>query len=178
MYELDPFQPNTHCAKINIFSEAFKEENELQFNFIIEDQNKLILTDEYNKAPTRKYELWKTTCFEAFFGIKGSLGYWELNFSIAGDWNIYHFDSYRAPAQPREEARVTKIFINKTYEDNLWRLEVKIPIQNLGLQAKKLEVGLTSVIEFKNKDKSYYAIKHGTEKPDFHQRDTFICNLG
>jgi hypothetical protein len=178
MYELEPFKKNTQTSKISIFSEAFKDGNDLLINFIIEDKNKTILTDEYNKAPTRKYELWKTTCFEAFFGIEGSSGYWELNFSVSGNWNIFYFDSYRTPGQPKEEAKVTKISVHTTYEDFMWRVEVKVPIQSLGLQTKKLEVGLASVIEYKNKEKSYFALKHGVEKPDFHQRESFICNLG
>jgi hypothetical protein len=178
MYELEPFKQNTQTSKINIYTEAFKEENEIQINFIIEDKGKIILTDEQNKAPTRKYELWKSTCFEAFFGIKGSDGYWEVNFTMAGDWNVFYFDSYRSSEKPKEETRITKISHVKTFEDDLCRLEVKIPTQSLGLQTKKLEVNLAAVIEFRNKEKAYFAIKHATEKPDFHLRETFTCSLG
>jgi hypothetical protein len=177
MYELDPFKQNSQSSKISLFAEAFKDGNDLLINFIVEDKNKIILTDEYNKAPTRKYELWTTTCFEAFFGVKGSDSYWELNFSISGNWNLFYFDSYRNPAQPREETKVTKISFKSFYEDFMWRLEVQLPVQNLGIQTKKMEMGLAAVIEFKNKEKSYFALKHETEKPDFHKKESFICNL-
>lgn len=178
MYDLKPFKLNSQASKINIFAEAFKMDNELQVNFIIEDKNSFFVANEFSKAPGRKLDLWNSTCFEAFFGIKGNPGYWEFNVTIAGDWNLYYFDSYRSSNQPKEEIKVTGITHAKEYEDGTWRIETKIPIQNLGLQGQKLQAGFASVVEFKNKEKAYFAIEHGAEKPDFHLRETFLCNLG
>ncbi len=176
MYELVSFKPSSQTSKIKIYAEAFKTNEELQISFIIEDTGQLIYCGE-NQKPSRKHELWKTTCFETFFGLEGKDAYWELNLSIGGSWNFYSFDAYRNPLEPREESKVTKIGFNKVQEGNgITRLEVAIPIQSLNLQGK-LEISLNSVIEFKNKEKAYFAIKHVGAKPDFHQRDSFVCNL-
>lgn len=177
MYELVPFKPSSQTSKIKIYAEAFKTDGELQINFIIEDKNKLLYLGDDQKTPSRKHELWKTTCFETFFGLEGKDAYWELNLSTGGSWNFYSFDAYRNTSEPREESKVTKIGFKKLQEDDhITRLEVTIPIQSLNLNGK-LEVSLNSVIEFKNKEKAYFAIKHVGDKPDFHQRDSFVCNL-
>lgn len=176
MYELVPFKVSSQSSKIKIFAEAFKANSELSINFIIEDKSKIILlTDE--QQGVRKNELWKSTCFEAFLGPAGSEDYFELNLATGGSWNFYNFDSYRNPSEAREEKRVTKIGFKKINEDHgITRLEVIVPIQSLNLKGR-LELSLNSVIEFKNKEKAYFAIKHVSDKPDFHQRDSFICNL-
>lgn len=177
MYELVPFKASSQTSKIKIFAEVLKTGNDLQVTFIIEDKNKLIYIGDDLKAPSRKHELWKTTCFETFFGVSGSEAYWELNLSTGGSWNFYSFDAYRNTSEPREDQRVTKIGFVKAHEDEtITRLEIKFPIQSLNLKGK-LEVSLNSVIEFKNKEKAYYALKHAGDKPDFHQRDLFICSL-
>jgi hypothetical protein len=176
MYELIPFKASSQTSKIKIYAEAFKTSDEFSFNFIIEDKNKIIFLSD-NQSSGRKNELWKSTCFEAFFGPAGSEAYWELNLATGGSWNFYNFDAYRNTSEPREDNRVTKIGFTKTLEDEgITRLEIKIPIQSLNLKGK-VEVALCSVIEFKNKEKAYFAIKHVSDKPDFHQRDSFICNL-
>lgn len=177
MFELEPYQSSSQTSKIKIYSEAFMEDDELQINFILEDKNNIVAMEK-DARPERTHELWKTTCFEAFFGVKGTNQYWELNVAANGNWNVYSFDGYREPAPPKEETRIPQISFYGSMEDESFRLELKIPLGKLGLQNKKLEVSLNSVIEFKNKEKSYYALKHVGEKPDFHQRDSFICNLG
>src|SRR4051812_47799940 len=54
------------------------------------------------KTWPRADELWKTTCFEAFWAVPGQRGYWEVNFSPSKRaWNVYFFDDYRDPQPPR-----------------------------------------------------------------------------
>lgn len=177
MRELVPFKASSQTGKIKIYAEAFKSQAGLSVHFVIEDKNNLIYWGDENKASAREHGLWQTTCFEAFFGVTKSEAYWELNLGLGGSWNLYQFDSYRNTSEPREDARVMKIDFSKIQEeDHIIRLEIGIPIQSLNIKGK-LEVGLCSVIEFKNKEKAYFAIKHVSDKPDFHQRDSFVCSL-
>jgi len=136
MYELVPFKVSSQTSKIKIYAEAFKTNEELSVNFIIEDKNKIIsFSDNINSG--RKNELWKSTCFEAFFGPTGSAMYWELNLATGGSWNCYSFDNYRNPSEPREETGVSKIGFTKTSEeDGITRLEIKVPIHSLNLKGK------------------------------------------
>jgi hypothetical protein len=177
MVELVPFKSSSQASKLKICAEAIREKDELSVTFIITDKEKSIFWGERENLG-RASELWKTTCFEAFIGTSGNKEYWELNFSASGSWNLYHFDFYRSTLKPSIEERVDKIkFNNQNENDYTTRIKVQIPIQNLNLPGKKLEVGLTSVIEFKDKEKSYFALKHVGDKPDFHQRDSFVCSL-
>lgn len=176
MVELIPFKKKSKENHLKISAKATRKKDELLVTFNVEDKKKSILWDA-SLTPARVHELWKTTCFEMFFGISGSSEYWELNFSVNGSWNLYHFKSYRDAFMSQQEERVNQIEFQQQQENDLIILEVRIPIQKLDLQGKKLEVGLTSVIEFKDKEKAYFALKHVGDKPDFHQRDSFICSL-
>ena len=49
------------------------------------------------REPWRKDELWKTTCFEAFFAAADADGYREWNFAPRGNWAAYDFTGYRVP---------------------------------------------------------------------------------
>ena len=58
-------------------------------------------------APTRRDELWKHTCFEAFLGA-GESGYVEVNLSPSNEWAAYRFTTYRAGLTPATAA-ISKI---------------------------------------------------------------------
>lgn len=176
MFDLKPFKASSQTSKIKIHAEAFKDKGDLCVTFLVEDPSHVVLWGNAEKA-IRTHELWKTTCFELFLSVEGSDEYWELNLSPHGAWNLYHFDSYRNTVEPRQEDKVSKINFQKSDEVSQKKIEARIPIQGLGLLSKTLEVSITSVIEFKDKEKAYFALKHVTDKPDFHQRDSFICSL-
>ena len=52
----------------------------------------------------RQDNLWKHTCFEAFFARPDSEQYWELNVAPSGHWNLYQFDGYRSGGREEPEA--------------------------------------------------------------------------
>lgn len=176
MFELKPFQQTPQTQAIKITAQVTVEEGVLQIDFQIQDKERMILFSEVESLG-RQDELWKATCFEAFWSEGGQEKYWELNVSTNGNWNVYRFEKYRAPAPPQPEEKIQSIDFKKSEVGNVWSIGIKIPLAQHGLPYKKLDIGLTSVIEFKNNEKSYYAIKHVGSKPDFHQRESFVCNL-
>jgi hypothetical protein len=125
--------------------------------------------------PRRKDELWKHTCFEAFIKPQGKEGYWELNLSTRGDWNMYRFDSYRKGMMSERSiaslsSKILELSPRQTY------LCCELWLSNWD-QAAGLDIGLTSVIEQPSKKLSYWAIMHAGSQPDFHQPQSFTHHL-
>ena len=122
-------------------------------------------------AGERRDELWRTTCFEAFLRAEGGEGYREWNFAPSGDWAAYDFTGYREGMIHPEVGPAPYIRM----EDNLtwWTLGATIAVP----AAVRWELGLSAVIEEKGGAKSYWALAHGGEKPDFHDAGCFTARL-
>jgi len=127
--------------------------------------------------PMRADGLWRHTCFEAFIAAADSPQYWEYNFSPSGAWAAYHFTDYRAGMQPVAQA-VTPV-ITREAGAGEFTLAVALDLGwLLRTQAGiRLRLGLTAVIEDRAQGLSYWALKHGAEKPDFHRADSFLVAL-
>lgn len=120
--------------------------------------------------PVRADDLWQTTCFEAFLRVRGAEAYREWNFAPSGQWAAYDFIDYR---EGRADAEATVPYVR--VEDNFtwWALGATIAVE----ADSEWELGLSAVIEEKDGTKSYWALAHPTEKPDFHHRGCFIARL-
>jgi hypothetical protein len=123
---------------------------------------------------SRRNELWKHTCFEAFIQPTHSRSYWEINLSPSGDWNVYRFDSYRQGM--REELAIRDLISKISKDDQSWtsRLEIWIPEWD---KSSSMELGLTCVIEDISGKLSYWAIHHAGAQPDFHLHESFTAKL-
>lgn len=120
--------------------------------------------------PERADELWQTTCFEAFLRALGQETYREWNFAPSGQWAAYDFSSRRTGMTPAE---ATDPYIR--VEDNLtwWALGAAIAVP----ADTNWELGLSAVIEEKDGTKSYWALNHNGDKPDFHDPGCFTAHL-
>jgi len=116
----------------------------------------------------RANDLWKKTCFELFLKDREGEGYAEYNFSPTNLWAAYRFDRYREgmrqadmPFDPvmSHDGGANLFVFNATIRANL--------LEGSGL------AGLSAVIEEKDGTKSYWAIAHPAEKPDFHDPACF-----
>jgi hypothetical protein len=121
--------------------------------------------------PGRADELWRTTCFEAFLRKSGSEPYREWNFAPSEDWAAYDFSAYREGMAEADIAKPPYIRM----EDNLtwWALGATIAIP----ADASWELGLSAVLEEKDGTKSYWALAHPGEKPDFHAPGCFAARL-
>jgi hypothetical protein len=121
--------------------------------------------------PARADELWRTTCFEAFLRRKGDEAYQEWNFAPSGEWAAYDFAAYREDMAKADIDAPPYIRI----EDNLtwWALGATIAVQS-GLDWR---LGLSAVLEEKDGTKSYWALAHPSEEPDFHDPGCFVARL-
>ena len=122
--------------------------------------------------PKRADNLWKHTCFEAFIGSGGSPQYREYNFSPSGAWAIYDFDGYRSGM--RADARVVVPGIMARRDAGAFILDATVDTRWLSTMPAGPRLGVTAVIEDQVGGLSYWALKHPSEKPDFHHADGFV----
>jgi hypothetical protein len=115
--------------------------------------------------------LLKTTCFEVFLRETGSDSYQEWNFAPSGQWAAYDFSDYREGMTELEVGAPPYIRM----EDNLiwWTLGATMAVQS----GKKWDLGLSAVLEETDGTRSYWALAHSSEKPDFHAPDCFAAKL-
>jgi hypothetical protein len=123
---------------------------------------------------SRRDELWKATCLEAFFtvGTTPQDSYLELNCAPNGDWNAYELSSYRQGMVASENTKLRLIHREGTAEEVLFRIRLDSPL----LKQMKW-ASLTVVLQHQDRSVSYWALKHSRTKPDFHDKDTFIAPL-
>lgn len=142
----------------------------LTITFLVQDPRNA-LADSLNEGQwtgsqmSRKDDLWKKTCFEAFWALPQDERYWELNLSAAGEWNLYAFDLYRNPQPPRASSDFTMLGV-KTQAGQL-----KCELQSV-LKFSKLEVSLCAVLQTRDAQNHYFSTRHAGEKPDFHLRQS------
>jgi hypothetical protein len=119
----------------------------------------------------RADELWKTTCFETFLRPLGEENYREWNFAPSTRWASYEFTSYREGMTPAEIDAPPYIRM----EDNMtwWALGATIAVP----ADTNWKLGLSAVLEEKDGTKSYWALAHPGEKPDFHDPGCFAAHL-
>jgi len=163
MHALKPFAANSIAV-----SASLKPGNGfLDIEFQLSDplgQVQDSLTPGQWKTWARADDLWKTTCFEAFFGAPGDPAYYEFNLSPGSErWNLYSFDDYRAPLPPRasDDFNLQDITMSK----NAMKCKLIGKIQTF-------EFSLTAVIRTAA-GVGYFAVKHAGQKPDFHLRESF-----
>ena len=124
-----------------------------------------------SEEPSRTHELWKTTCFEAFLRPLGEQRYREWNFAPSGDWAAYEFAGYRDGMVPAEIDADPYIRM----EDNLtwWALGATIAVP----ADTNWELGLSAILEERDGTKSYWALAHPGDEPDFHDPGCFAAHL-
>jgi len=121
--------------------------------------------------PWRADELWRTTCFEAFFRADGDEAYREWNFAPSGNWAAYDFTARREGMERAEVGSPPYIRM----EDNFtwWTLGATIAVDS----DRRWQLGLSAILEEVDGTKSYWALAHPPGEPDFHHPDCFAAKL-
>jgi hypothetical protein len=121
--------------------------------------------------PERAEGLWKTTCFEVFLRPTGEQSYREWNFAPSGQWAAYDFTGYREGSANADIPAPPYVRM----EDNFtwWALGATIAVE----AGTTWELGLSAVLEENDGTKSYWALAHAADKPDFHAPGCFAARL-
>ena len=127
-------------------------------------------------VPQRADRLWEHTCLEAFLAPAGGPGYWELDLSPSGDWNLYRFAGYRDGMEVERRVPSLTGFRAGREGDGL-RVEATLDLGAVPELAGDLDVGLAAVLEAADGTTSYWGLLHVAAQPDFHRRESFVVAL-
>lgn len=117
--------------------------------------------------------LWQATCFELFVKPDGGEGYAEFNFSPSQAWAAYDFSGYREGMAERAVPRDPVCTPRRG--QSVLIFDVALPAA--ALPPLPAAIGLTAVIEEEGGHKSYWAIEHREDRPDFHHASCFAARL-
>ncbi len=170
--------PNDYCAVIDKVSAmvSISPDKILTVKYMLRgDVDGLILAD--HTTPEREDELWEQTCLELFLQADGSDAYYEWNFSPSSAWALYGFDTYRGERVLPEIANLPRTRTH--HESDIYTLLADIDLKELpGIaEAQQINMGLSAVLEEASGHKSYWALAHADDKPNFHNRDCFTYQL-
>jgi hypothetical protein len=127
-------------------------------------------------SPGRTDELWKHTCFEAFIRPLPGDAYFEFNLAPSTQWAAYGFTGTRT-GMHNADATPTRIEVEQSPETYV--LEVTLDLSRLPAWSDEanLRLNISAVIEGTDGRKSYWALAHPADKPDFHNPDCFTLGL-
>jgi len=148
-----------------------RDENWLRVRWRVEGAQQLVIPAFAGKG--RADELWQTTCFELFLKPGGGEAYCELNLSPSERWNAYDFGSYREGMRERPFPREPECTMRQGSSFAIF--DAAIPVT--GLPESECAMGLCAVIEEQGGVKSYWALVHPDQKPDFHAPACFAATL-
>ena len=148
---------------------------ELQMTFRLDGDIPRILIPS-PALPRIGTELWHHTCFEAFVALEGQSAYHEFNFAPSGEWTLCALSGYRNGGPIADETMRPQIAVRST--DSRLELDAIVRLDSLSaIQPRAvLRIGLSAVIEASD-GFSYWALRHPTDKPDFHNADGFALLL-
>lgn len=119
-------------------------------------------------------DLWKQTCMELFVSI-GPESYMEWNGSPSGAWSIIQFSGYRN-AVPYSQRGDNPVLKSAAEDPQTLRLVWTLPVELFpGVDLTQAEISLNAVIFSRPTNTSaYFALKHASSVPDFHNRAAWI----
>lgn len=175
---LKPFSGDGHGLKFDI--KLWREDGDVTFRFRMRGPRVAEIL-RARPAPAgfakgeRRDELWKTTCFELFFGQTNRLSYVEVNMSPSGDFAAYGFTGYREGMTPLMSLRQTPVRDVRSSEESL-ELMGSVSLRSIQLDGPVV-LGATAVLEYLDGTKEYWALAHKGAKPDFHISSSFIASV-
>ena len=126
-------------------------------------------------SPERRDELWQSTCLELFIAQPNEPGYWEINLSPSGDWNVYRLDGYRQVLQA--EPSIQHIKLSSQSAADRHQLDARVELPRVLRQVALLEASLCAVLQHANGSNSYWALCHPGSEADFHARAGFVLEV-
>jgi len=114
--------------------------------------------------------LWQTTCFEMFLQPGGGPQYLEFNLSPSERWNVYAFTGRREGMSEHAMPREPECTLRKGTDMAIF--DTAIPAASL--PPGPWRCGFTAVLEEEGGVKSYWALAHGGDAPDFHDPACFL----
>lgn len=167
-----PASVNRRCHRVQA-GVAFGDNGALRFTYRIDaaPAGLLLPAEEMSLAQDN---LWQHTCCEAFVGCVGQAAYREFNFSPSTCWAVYDFAGYRQRNPSWIARQAPQIEVRRDAAGFVLEACVAPALLPAG---KVFDISLTCVIESPEGDKTYWALQHAADQPDFHLRQSFQLTL-
>ena len=164
--------PDTPCEAVReIAVKLTRAETLLRLHYSVEgDLEQVVFPERGERA--RAEELWKHSCFEAF--VVDGQGYAEINLSPSNRWAAYSFDGYRGGMAVREGFDLWRLDDRRT--PGSYELVADFDLTDLPPDSD-WSVGLSAVIELTDGRRCFWALRHASGAPDFHDPDAFALSL-
>ena len=175
-YQLSPFPREPAPEGLGIRGSAGRDGERLTLRYALSGPLQQLRIPEPGATPSRLDGLWQTTCLECFLARPGDPGYWELNLSPSGDWNLYRLDGYRQGLRP-EPACPEAPRLQRRDHSGVLEFKVSVVLPPPLAVAPALELAVTAVVATRDAAISYWALRHPCPQPDFHHRDGFVLQL-
>ena len=174
-FQLCPFSTDITLSAIALTGQIELQDRLLSIAYHLQGALETVVIPSVNPAPSRKFALWESTCFELFIGVPGNANYWEFNLSPTGDWNVFALDDYRQGLQ--NELAFTSLPLSIDRSANSLLLKSIVDLSKIFPATLELELSVTAVIESSQHELSYWALTHPGSVADFHRRDSFILKI-
>lgn len=174
-FSLLPFPSGDTLPDFKITGKIARHRNNLLLQYDLHGELADIVIPAQEERAIRKDNLWESTCFELFLGVKDSERYWEFNLSPSGHWNIYRFAAYRQGIQ--EEMAFVALLFNMQERSDAFSLCLNLDMDCIVQEDRVLEVAISTVIRLKDERIYYWALAHHGEQADFHRHDSFTLEL-
>ena len=121
--------------------------------------------------------LWQTTCFELFLKSRELMpgAYEEYNLSPSEAWAVYSFNDYREGMSQTPMLRPPVLSWRGSSGGGLAIFDAGLSFGSL--PELPWAYGLSAVIEEEDGIKSYWALAHPAQQPDFHHPDCFTSRI-
>lgn len=128
-------------------------------------------------APRWGDRLWEHTCVEAFVAADGTSAYVELNVAPSREWAAYAFRGYREVEPFTASLLAPRIDVRRDAATIALDVSVALAALSSAYVGAALRVGLSVVTETTDGRHAYWALRHPSERPDFHRADAFALRL-
>lgn len=181
-FQLRPFSIGRVTEDLSLSGHVSRRSGAVEVEYRLAGRVETLCWPGNGQAAGRCHELWRQTCFELFFGIKGDPAYWEVNWGpcqVGGReqtcWNVYYFAGYRS--HMCEEQAVGAPVCHVVRDAGCLIYSCTLFYTGLVDDWSDLEIGVSGVIKAADGSTSYWAIDHYGTKPDFHNRTSFSMLL-
>ncbi|MEZ4814549.1 MAG: hypothetical protein R3A80_04995 [Bdellovibrionota bacterium] len=143
-----------------------QSKNELWLNFTVNGPVQLLYPQELPTIELKQAtDLWKKTCFEAFFFNQEGPSYCEVNFNVLGEYCFLFFDDYRIKSTHCLGLDFKIKAIQRELSDKKLKVSALVELPN----NPSFLLSPTLILYPNSGETLYYALKHGA-KADFHSR--------
>ncbi|MEB3271266.1 MAG: DOMON-like domain-containing protein [Synechococcus sp.] len=174
-FRLIPFAAAAAASPLRLHGWLHRSRGQLLVHYLLDGNPEALRLPQVAANGERRDGLWRSTCLECFLALPGDPGYWELNVSPAGHWNLYRLSRYRQGLRPEPTGGPPRL--RRRRRTGGLAFELELPLPEALAQAPELELAVTAVIETNDGLHGYWALVHAAPEPDFHRRESFLLRL-